>query len=154
MEHSERKQPVEHAPWDEDKPLPEPCAHTVDIARDYGHEHEAHGEDETGIPAEELERLTAGIIGALKTVHDPEIPVDIYELGLIYKIDIDEDRNVDIEMTLTAPGCPVAGDMPGWVSNAVGAVDGVNQVDVKIVFAPPWDPSRMSEEARIALNMF
>ena len=91
---------------------------------------------------------------ALKKVFDPEIPVDIYELGLIYKIDVDDDRNIEIEMTLTAPGCPVAGEMPGWVQNAVASVPGVGQVDVNLVFDPPWDMSRMSDEARLALNMF
>ena len=90
----------------------------------------------------------------MKTVYDPEIPVDVYELGLIYRIDINDDRDVDVEMTLTAPGCPVAGDMPGWVENAVGAVEGVSLVRVQLVFNPPWDPSRMSDEARVALNMF
>jgi FeS assembly SUF system protein len=153
MEDADRK-PLEHAPWDEDKHLPDACAHTVDAARDYGGESSGGAAEESAIPPEELERLTNDIIGALKTVYDPEIPVDIYELGLIYKIDIDDDRKVEIEMTLTAPGCPVAGDMPAWVENAVGAVEGVSQAGVKLVFMPPWDPSRMSEEARIALNMF
>jgi FeS assembly SUF system protein len=106
------------------------------------------------ISPEELERLTTDIIGALKTVYDPEIPADIYELGLIYKIDIDDDRNVDIDMTLTAPGCPVAGEMPGWVENAVSSVGGVNDVRVKMVFDPPWDQGRMSEEARVALDWY
>ena len=106
------------------------------------------------ISEEELDRITQGIIAALKTVYDPEIPVDVYELGLIYRIDINDDRDVDVEMTLTAPGCPVAGDMPGWVENAVGAVEGVGLVRVQLVFNPPWDPSRMSDEARVALNMF
>lgn len=106
------------------------------------------------IPDAELNRLTDDIVQALKTVYDPEIPVDIYELGLIYKIDIDDDRNVAIDMTLTAPGCPVAGDMPGWVENAVGAVNGVSAVKVKLVFEPPWDHSRMSDEARMGLNMW
>ena len=128
------------------KDLPEPCAHTVEVARDF--------KGESGIPEEELERLTQEIIASLKTVYDPEIPVDIYELGLIYKIDINDNREVDVEMTLTAPGCPVAGDMPSWVENAVGAVGGVGMVRVKLVFSPPWDPSRMSDEARVALNMF
>jgi FeS assembly SUF system protein len=91
---------------------------------------------------------------ALKTVYDPEIPSDIYELGLIYKIDIDDDRNVEVDMTLTAPGCPVAGEMPTWVENAVASVDGVGQVTVNLTFDPPWDQSRMSDEARLALNMF
>lgn len=106
------------------------------------------------IPPDELEQLTADIVAALKTVYDPEIPADIYELGLIYKIDVDDERNVAIEMTLTAPGCPVAGEMPQWVENAVAAVAGVGQVAVKLTFDPPWDQSRMSDEARLALNMF
>jgi FeS assembly SUF system protein len=106
------------------------------------------------LPQDELDRLTAAITAALKTVYDPEIPVDIYELGLIYKVDIDDDRNVKIDMTLTAPGCPVAGDMPGWVENAVAAVEGVGGVKVNLVFEPPWDHSRMSDEARVALNMW
>jgi FeS assembly SUF system protein len=108
----------------------------------------------SSIPAEELEQLTADIVAALKTVYDPEIPADIYELGLIYKIDVDDERNVDIEMTLTAPGCPVAGEMPQWVENAVGSVAGVGKVTVKLTFDPPWDQSRMSDEARLALGMF
>jgi FeS assembly SUF system protein len=106
------------------------------------------------LSAEQLEQLTADIVAALKTVYDPEIPADIYELGLIYKIDIDDDRNVGVDMTLTAPGCPVAGEMPIWVENAVGSVDGVGQVTVNLTFDPPWDQSRMSDEARLALNMF
>jgi FeS assembly SUF system protein len=108
----------------------------------------------SSIPAEELEQLTADIVAALKSVYDPEIPADIYELGLIYKIDVDDDRNVAIEMTLTAPGCPVAGEMPQWVENAVASVPGVGQVSVKLTFDPPWEQSRMSDEARLALNMF
>jgi FeS assembly SUF system protein len=112
------------------------------------------GAAQSAIPQEELDRLTQDMIGALKTVYDPEIPVDIFELGLIYKIDIDDDRKVTVDMTLTAPGCPVAGDMPGWVENAVGAVPGVSEVKVNLVFDPPWDASRMSDEARAALNMW
>ena len=108
----------------------------------------------SAIPAGELARMTDDIVAALKTVYDPEIPVDIYELGLIYKVDIDDDRNVAIEMTLTAPGCPVAGDMPGWVENAVSTVAGVASCKVTIVFDPPWDNSRMSDEARVAMNMW
>ena len=108
----------------------------------------------TTIPPEELEQLTADIVAALKTVYDPEIPADIYELGLIYSIDIDDERNVAIEMTLTAPGCPVAGDMPTWVENAVASLPGVGRVAVKLTFDPPWEQSRMSDEARLALNMF
>ena len=106
------------------------------------------------LPPEELERLTADIIAALKTVYDPEIPADIYELGLIYKVDVDGSRNVAIDMTLTSPGCPVAGEMPIWVKNAVSTIAGVQDVAVQIVFDPPWDQSRMSEEAQMALNMF
>ena len=108
---------------------------------------------DSSIPQDELNRLTDDLIAAFKTVFDPEIPVDIYELGLIYKVDIDDDRKVDIDMTLTAPGCPVAGDMPGWVENAARTVDGVADVEVRLTFDPPWDPSRMSDEARLALNM-
>ena len=107
-----------------------------------------------GIPPEELDRMTDEIISALKTVYDPEIPADIYELGLIYRVDIDDDRNVAIDMTLTAPGCPVAGEMPGWVENAVAAVPGVQSVKATIVFDPPWDQSRMSDEARLLLGMY
>ncbi|MGC2410530.1 MAG: SUF system Fe-S cluster assembly protein [Methyloceanibacter sp.] len=102
----------------------------------------------------EQDQLKDDLVAALKTVFDPEIPVDIYELGLIYRLDVDEARNIEVDMTLTAPGCPVAGDMPGWVENAISAVPGVGGVKVKLVFDPPWDPSRMSDEARLALNMF
>jgi len=96
----------------------------------------------------------SAVIEALHTVFDPEIPVDIYELGLIYDIDIGEDGTVGITMTLTAPACPVAGEMPAWVQRAVAAVDGVEDVKVDLVFDPPWDPSRMSEAARLELGMF
>ncbi|HEV2559040.1 MAG TPA: SUF system Fe-S cluster assembly protein [Microvirga sp.] len=106
------------------------------------------------MPPDELERLTDDIIAALKTVYDPEIPSDIYELGLIYRVEIDDDRTVTIDMTLTAPGCPVAGEMPGWVENAVASVQGVQAVKVNMVFDPPWDQSRMSDEARVALDMW
>jgi FeS assembly SUF system protein len=104
------------------------------------------------IPEGEVERITSDLIGALKTVYDPEIPVDIYELGLIYKVDLDDERKLTIDMTLTAPGCPVAGEMPGWVENAARAVEGIQDVEVNMVFDPPWDASRMSEEAQVALN--
>ena len=106
------------------------------------------------LPPEEEERLRADIVAALKTVYDPEIPADIYELGLIYGIDIDGERNVSVVMTLTAPGCPVAGEMPKWVENAANAVPGVNTTAVTMTFDPPWDMGRMSDEARLALNMF
>ncbi len=108
----------------------------------------------SGLPPEEIDRLTDDIVAALKTVYDPEIPSDIYELGLIYRVDISDDRQVTIDMTLTAPGCPVAGEMPGWVENAVGAVPGVSGVTVNMTFDPPWDQSRMSDEARVALDMW
>lgn len=114
----------------------------------------AAAEGESAIPREELARLTDDIVSALKTVYDPEIPADIYELGLIYKIDIEDDRMVKIDMTLTAPGCPVAGEMPGWVENAVGTVEGVSGVEVKMTFDPPWTPDRMSEEAQIAVGWY
>ena len=108
----------------------------------------------SAIPPAELSALTESIIAALKTVYDPEIPADIYELGLIYSIDIDDSKFVAIDMTLTAPACPVAGEMPGWVENAVSAVPGVAGAKVNMVFDPPWDQSRMSDEARVALDMW
>lgn len=104
------------------------------------------------LPADEVTRITRDLIAALKTVYDPEIPVDIYELGLIYKVDLDDDRNLSIDMTLTAPGCPVAGEMPGWVENAARGVEGIQDVTVNMVFDPPWSADRMSEEAQVALN--
>ena len=106
------------------------------------------------IPPEEMARLTDEIVGALKTVYDPEIPADIYELGLIYKVDIDDDRMVNIEMTLTTPNCPSAAELPAQVENAVAGVSGVREAKVNIVWDPPWDPSRMSDEARTVLNMW
>jgi FeS assembly SUF system protein len=109
---------------------------------------------QSAIPREELARLSDDIISALKTVYDPEIPADIYELGLIYKIDIEDDRMVKIQMTLTAPGCPVAGEMPGWVENAVNTVEGISGVDVSMTFDPPWTPDRMSEEAQVAVGWY
>ena len=102
----------------------------------------------------EIERMAADIIAAIKTVYDPEIPADIYELGLIYKIDIEDSRMVNIDMTLTAPGCPVAGEMPVWVNDAVAKVEGVMDVKVAMVFDPPWTPERMSEEAQVAIGWF
>jgi len=108
----------------------------------------------SAIPPDELARLTDDIVSALKTVYDPEIPADIYELGLIYKIDVEDDRSVKIDMTLTAPGCPVAGEMPGWVQNAVSTVEGVSDVEVNMTFDPPWTPDRMSEEAQVAVGWY
>ncbi len=106
------------------------------------------------LPQAELDRLTDELIAALKTVYDPEIPVDIYELGLIYKVDLSDDRDVLIDMTLTAPGCPVAGEMPGWIEDAVMKVEGIKSARANLVFDPPWDSSKMSDEAKLALNMF
>lgn len=106
----------------------------------------------SAIPAGELDRITADIVRALKTVYDPEIPVDIYELGLIYKVDLGDDRLLTIDMTLTAPGCPVAGEMPGWVEGAVRGVEGVEDVKVNMTFDPPWTPEKMSDEAKLELG--
>lgn len=108
----------------------------------------------SGLSQAELDRLTDKLIEAFKTVFDPEIPVDIYELGLIYKVDVSDDRDVAVDMTLTAPGCPVAGEMPGWVEDAVRTIPEVRNIKVDLVFDPPWDPSRMSDEAKLQLNMF
>ena len=106
------------------------------------------------ISPEDMDDLTEKIITALKTVFDPEIPVDVYELGLIYRVAVDESRLVDIDMTLTAPGCPVAGEMPKWVEDAVNAVPGISGVTVKMVFDPPWSHGRMSDVAKVALDMW
>jgi len=108
----------------------------------------------SALPQEELDRLTDDIIGALKTVYDPEIPADIYELGLIYRIDIGDDRSVRIDMSLTSPNCPSAQELPILVENAVSSVPGVKETKVEVVWDPPWDPSRMSDEARLVLNMW
>ncbi len=106
----------------------------------------------SAIPEAEIEQMTKDIIRMLKTVYDPEIPVDIYELGLIYKVDISDDRLLTVDMTLTAPGCPVAGEMPGWVEGAVRGVEGVEDVTVVMTFDPPWTPERMSDEAKLELG--
>jgi FeS assembly SUF system protein len=110
--------------------------------------------DASALPLAELERMTDDIVAALKTVYDPEIPADIYELGLIYKIEIEDDREVKIEMTLTTPNCPSAQELPEMVENAVASVAGVREARVNVVWDPPWDPSRMSDEARLVLNMW
>lgn len=106
------------------------------------------------LSAEELEDFTRKLVAALKTVYDPEIPVDIYELGLIYKVDVADNKNVTVDMTLTAPGCPVAGEMPGMVKDALEGVEGIGEVTVNMTFDPPWSPERMSEEAKLELNMY
>jgi FeS assembly SUF system protein len=108
----------------------------------------------SALPEDELNRLTDEIVAALKTVYDPEIPADIYELGLIYKIDIGDDRAVKVDMSLTSPNCPAAQDLPVQVENAVASVPGVKETKVAVVWDPPWDPSRMSDEARLVLNMW
>ena len=108
----------------------------------------------TPLSQAELNELTDKLVEQLKTVFDPEIPVDIYELGLIYKVDVSDDKHVAIDMTLTAPGCPVAGEMPGWVEDAIMELPDIKSCVVELVFDPPWDPSRMSDEAKLQLNMF
>jgi FeS assembly SUF system protein len=109
---------------------------------------------DSAIPADEIARLNDEIVTALKTVYDPEIPADIYELGLIYKVDVDDERAVKIDMTLTTPNCPSAAELPAMVEDAVSSVPGVREAKVTIVWDPPWDPSRMSDEARAVLNMW
>jgi FeS assembly SUF system protein len=111
-------------------------------------------ETASALPAEETERLTAEIVAALKTVFDPEIPADIYELGLIYKVEINDERAVDVTMTLTTPNCPAAGELPTQVENAVASVPGVGVVNINLVWEPAWSPDRMSDEARLVLNMW
>jgi FeS assembly SUF system protein len=108
----------------------------------------------SAIPLRELEAFTAKLVAALKSVYDPEIPVDIYELGLIYKVDVADNKDVAVDMTLTAPGCPVAGEMPNMVKMALETVEGIGTVTVNMTFDPPWTPERMSEEAKLELNMF
>ena len=110
------------------------------------------GDSASALPADEVARLSDEIVGALKTVYDPEIPADIYELGLVYRIDVEDDRSVKIDMTLTAPGCPVAGDMPVWVEDAVASVPGISGAKATVVFDPPWSPERMSDEAKVAIG--
>ena len=114
--------------------------------------------DLSGAPIEppteaEIEQITEDVVGQLKSVYDPEIPTDIYELGLIYKVELEDDRTLKVEMTLTAPGCPVAGEMPEWVREACEVVAGVRRVEVSMTFDPPWTPDRMSDEAKLELNM-
>ncbi|MEH6950354.1 SUF system Fe-S cluster assembly protein [Nitrobacter sp. NHB1] len=113
-----------------------------------------HVQTSSALAPEETERVGTGIVAALKTVFDPEIPADIYELGLIYKVDIKDDRAVDVEMTLTTPNCPSAAELPTMVENAVASVPGVGVVNVNIVWEPPWMPDRMTDEARLVLNMW
>ena len=108
----------------------------------------------SALSQQELDDFTTKLVTALKTVYDPEIPVDIYELGLIYKVDVSDTKDIAVDMTLTAPNCPVAGEMPGNVKAALELVDGIGEVTVNMTFDPPWTPERMSEEAKLELNMF
>ena len=108
----------------------------------------------SALSPQELDDFTSKLVTALKTVYDPEIPVDIYELGLIYKVDVSDDKDVAVDMTLTAPNCPVAGEMPRMVQEALEGVEGIGKVTVEMTFDPPWTPERMSEEAKLELNMF
>ena len=108
----------------------------------------------SSLPPEELEAFGKVLITAIKTVFDPEIPVDIFELGLIYKVDVADNKDVVVDMTLTAPGCPVAGEMPIMVKDALATVSGIGEITVNMVFEPPWTPERMSEEAKLELNMY
>ena len=109
---------------------------------------------QSAIPKAELDEFTSKLVIALKTVYDPEIPVDIYELGLIYKVDVADNKDVTVDMTLTAPNCPVAGEMPGMVKSALEKVESIGEVKVNMTFDPPWTPERMSEEAKLELNMY
>ncbi|MGA2815387.1 MAG: SUF system Fe-S cluster assembly protein [Xanthobacteraceae bacterium] len=126
---------------------PKPDTGSVTIAEDAAAQPSA-------VPADEMARLSDDIVTAIKTVYDPEIPADIYELGLIYKVDVDDDRVVKVDMTLTTPNCPSAAELPTMVENAIASVPGVREAKVNLVWDPPWDPSRMSEEARAVLNMW
>jgi FeS assembly SUF system protein len=109
---------------------------------------------QSALSPQELDEFTSKLVVALKTVYDPEIPVDIYELGLIYKVDVSDHKDVTVDMTLTAPNCPVAGEMPGNVKAALEKVEGIGDVKVNMTFDPPWTPERMSEEAKLELNMY
>jgi FeS assembly SUF system protein len=138
-----------------------PAPHAAQAAMQTGGDTAAAGPSPAGpsgehaaLGPEETTRLTDDIVAALKSVYDPEIPADVYELGLIYRIDIGDDRTVAIDMTLTTPNCPSAQELPGMVENAAASVPGVGAVSVNIVWDPPWEPSRMSDEARMVLNMW
>jgi len=178
------KSDAEVVPVEDETPLPGPAAEAVveEPADDDEDERFVpppglmHGMQHPGIPGmayspvdpNEEFKATAGepladgvaiaseeaVVEALQTVYDPEIPINIYELGLIYSLDIGDKGDIKIEMSLTAPGCPVAGEMPIWVQDAVSMVPGVNNVVVNMVFDPPWTPERMSDEARVALDWY
>jgi FeS assembly SUF system protein len=131
-------------------PEPKPQRDVLDLSAPVV---EAAASKPSDLPQEELDRITDDLITAFKTVYDPEIPVDIYELGLIYKVDLKDDGHVEIEMTLTAPACPAAGELPISIEDAAKTVDGVKSAKAIITFDPPWHPGRMSDEAKLALNM-
>lgn len=133
-----------------DVPVGTPASEFVNDAR----EPNAAITGASALPQAELNRMTDDIIAGIKTVFDPEIPADVYELGLIYRIDIGDDRAVKIDMSLTSPNCPSAQELPIMIENAVSAVPGVKETKVEVVWDPPWDPSRMSDEARLVLNMW
>src|SRR4051812_28540937 len=122
--------------------------------RDVSKPSQTISEAPSALSPQELDEFTSKLVSALKTVYDPEIPVDIYELGLIYKVDVADNKDVAVDMTLTAPNCPVAGEMPGMVADALTKVEGIGDVVVNMTFDPPWTPDRMSEEAKLELNMF
>ena len=124
----------------------------IDVTEPEAPAPQAETSGSSAIPEEELTRITQDVIRGLKTVYDPEIPVDIYELGLIYKVDLSDERLLTVDMTLTAPGCPVAEEMPGWVEGAVRGIDGVEDVKVNMTFEPPWTPDKMSDEAKLELG--
>ncbi len=135
--------------------MSDPTTQKADLATDNAAFAEAwEAPQKAALEQGEIDRMTDDIIEALKSVFDPEIPVDIYELGLIYKVDLSDDFDARIEMTLTAPGCPVAGEMPIWVEQAVMKVEGIKSAAADLTFDPPWDASKMSDEAKLALNMF
>ena len=138
-------EPVKRDLIDLSPPTPQPEAEAV--------ANDAESKAELTLSQDEISRITDDVVEAMKTVFDPEIPVDIYELGLIYKVDLDDDTTLKIDMTLTAPGCPVAGEMPIWVKEAAETVKGIDRAIVNLVFEPPWTPDRMTDEARLALNM-
>jgi FeS assembly SUF system protein len=138
-----------------DEPKPDPIeAAAADNAAAAAAPNAAEAAPAAAAPSDDMARLSGEIVNALKTVYDPEIPADIYELGLIYKVDVDDERVVKIDMTLTTPNCPSAAELPTMVENAVASVPGVREAKVNIVWDPPWDPSRMSDEARAVLNMW
>ena len=142
---------INQAPTDN---TPEDNTPEVDAPADDAANTEIVSSEGSSIGSDELEAFGKELIAAIKTVYDPEIPVDVFELGLIYKVDVADNRDVAVDMTLTAPGCPVAGEMPIMVKDALATVPGIGEINVNMVFEPPWTPERMSEEAKLELNMY